>query len=120
MLVICVIIFVWPVTSLVHPYDLKKMGDDGKLNPWYTKNHYIDDKEIGSWNLTRDNIIAETTVGQEPDFKSHFDERSYYSFYCEHYKKLPENEAFVLDWETAHNKPFVCSLIAADEYHPDY
>ena len=67
MLVICIIIFVWPVTSLVHPYDLQKMGvtetNEGLLNPWYTKGHYIDDKEIKAWNLTRDNIIAETAEG---------------------------------------------------------
>lgn len=47
MFVICIIIFVWPVTSLVHPYDLMKIDD--KYNPWYTKTHYIDDKELERW-----------------------------------------------------------------------
>jgi magnesium-transporting ATPase (P-type) len=51
MLVICVIIFVWPVTSLVHPYDLQKL--DGLYNPWYTKTHYIDKKEIEKWEFVK-------------------------------------------------------------------
>lgn len=64
MFVICVIIFVWPVTSLVHPYDLQML--DGKYNPWYTKTHYIDANEIEKWDIVKKGIDdAAETAGVE-------------------------------------------------------
>lgn len=121
MFVIVIIIFVWPHTSLVHPYDLQKTGrtetSNGVYNPWYTKQHYVTPKDIDDWKLVRDTIGVEKTY---EEIKAEFDERSYYSFYCEHFKKLPENNEFVLNWEIDNQLPFVCSLVAADEYDPKY
>lgn len=47
MFIIIVIIFIWPVTSLIHPYDYQKIEaselthNTGGYNPWYTKGHYV-------------------------------------------------------------------------------
>jgi hypothetical protein len=65
MFVIIVIIFVWPHTSLVHPYDLQTIGktetDPGVYNPWYAKGHYITKEEIGKWKLVKESIENEAT-----------------------------------------------------------
>ena len=61
MFVIIVIIFVWPHTSLIHPYDLQMIELTGEMgvggyNPWFTKGHYVTEDEITKWKLVRDSI----------------------------------------------------------------
>jgi len=57
MIVIIIIIFAWPQVGLVHSYDVLTVGkaDNVKYNPYYTKLHYIESKEIAFWTaLTED------------------------------------------------------------------
>ena len=61
MFIIIIIIFIWPVTSLIHPYDFQTIARDedtgaGGFNPWFTKGHYVMADEITKWELVKKSI----------------------------------------------------------------
>ena len=92
MLVIVVIIFVWPMTGLVHKYDTILL-DEGVYNPYYTKTLYMEYNKEGKnpWK----NIIDVNGLT-----KDDFDEGLLYSFNCDWYIENDETkEAWSRQWE---------------------
>jgi len=94
MIVIVVIIFVWPMTGLVHKYDTILLESNPDVyNPYYTKTLYMEYNKEGKnpWkSIIEDNDLT----------KDDFDQGLLYSFNCDWYiENDADKEAWSRQWE---------------------
>jgi hypothetical protein len=90
-LIIVVVIFAGQ-NLLCHPYDQLTLPS-GKINPYYTQNHYETQVGIDKWKT-----LAYT--------EDKFDQDLLYSFKCDQYVRTHEKE--VHEWEKTNEKSFDC------------